>query len=222
MINLPWGVGAQDAFYLNGGYSHGIVNAVYNTSNATAIGIFNGAAGGGGANSLTFGYIADVVFAANGPFPGTSLSPQLTNAWGVNGTLEHHWSDKWKTSVTAGYGEINYDAAASNALCNKFGAGVAGVAPVSAGSGTLAFTNCNFNVHMAAVSTRTLWEPVRDFQIGLEVQWAHFINQLSGIYTTPLAGIADGSGVPIVPGGQSFFLHSQDIISGYLAFRRSF
>jgi hypothetical protein len=41
----------------------------------------------------------------------------------------------------------------------------------------------------------------------------------SGVGVT---GITDGQGIPIVPGAQSFLLKNQDIISGYLAFRRCF
>jgi len=228
-INLPWGIGGQDAFWIQGGWAHGITNATYNINSASGIGIFNGASGGGGANTVNIGYVADAIYAASGPFPGVTVTPQLTNSWGVSGTLEHNWNDKWKTSITAGYGGINYDATADALLCAKFGVAsptsiAAGVTSTAALSGALLGTSCNFNLRQVAVSSRTLWTPVKDFQIGLEVQWSRWFNQLGAgaVYVTPPGGVLNAAAVPIVPGATGFLLHDEDIFSGYLAFRRYF
>jgi hypothetical protein len=75
-----------------------------------------------------------------------------TKAWSVTGGFEHFWNGHWKTSLYGAYGELKYDDAAS-AVLN--------------GGATGFSSNWNF----AQIGSRTVWTPVTNLDLSVEVMY---------------------------------------------------
>ena len=82
---------------------------------------------------------------------GTSLDK--TKAWSVTGGVEHFWNGKWKSSLFGAYGEVRYSDNASAVLAG-------GVAP---------FPSANWA--FGQIGSRTVWTPVPNLDVSLEVMY---------------------------------------------------
>jgi hypothetical protein len=101
-----------------------------------------------------YGLTSDAVFGNVGPHHD-QLGLQLTTAWGVNASYEHHWNSEWKTSVYGGYIAFNYNDAANAFICDNTLHAVSGV--------------CDNDWSYWDVGTRTQWNVTKDFYLGLDV-----------------------------------------------------
>ena len=79
-----------------------------------------------------------------------------TKAWSVTGGFEHFWSPQWKTSLYGAYGKLTYSDAASAVL-----------RPAAALLGSSA------NWNYTQVGSRTVWTPVANLDLSLEVMYNH-------------------------------------------------
>src|SRR6201999_3229266 len=90
-------------------------------------------------------------------------------------------------SVYGAFLRVEYNAAATRFFC------VTGTTAV-AQTGFNAFSNCDPDYGLFYVGSRTLWSPVKDFNLGVDVMW-------TGI-DTAFAGTANlGGGVAARPSG---------------------
>ena len=81
----------------------------------------------------------------------------VTNAWNVAGAFTHYWAPQWRSNVTAGYISISPPTSTLTTW----------------GKGTL-----------WEVAGGLIYSPVKDFDIGLEVQYANMKNQLQNAPTS--------------------------------------
>jgi hypothetical protein len=160
-------------------YSQGIMDQVGDNSSAL-LSVTRGFPYSGVAIGATW----DAVLA------GGSL--HLTTGWSVIGGYEHHWNPNWKTSLWGQYGKISYDAASSAVL----GANVAG------GNGSA-------NWNMWAIGSRTVWTPVENLDLSVEVMY----NQLNTGFGGGTISAGAGPAVPIV---------NQSWVSGIFRVQRNF
>jgi hypothetical protein len=86
--------------------------------------------------------------------PGTKV--ELTKGFNVNGGFSHNWSPNWKSSVDASYADITY---AHN---------VRGFNPDWA---------------LVTVAAQTVWSPVSNLDIGVEVVYSRFTERPEGLRT---------------------------------------
>ncbi len=102
-----------------------------------------------GGTTRAFGYGEDGIVDATGGLHKTS-------GWSVTGGFEHHWNPAWKTSLYGAYGQLQYDAVASALLAGAV------TAAGAAGSANWSYTQ---------VGSRTVWTPVANLDLSVEVMY---------------------------------------------------
>ena len=100
------------------------------------------------------------------PVPATAL--ELTKTWGGTLAFEHYWTPSLRTSWVAGYLEVEYSDAAKQLLVNR-GRWLL----VPATGMTLQPTQqcANADWSMWRLASRTMWNPVQNLDVGLEVAY---------------------------------------------------
>ena len=149
--------------------------------------------------------VSDAIF--TNPGGATFGALEMTKGWSVNASFEHYWTPTLRTAFSVYYAEYEYSQAAANAMCAAM---IAGGGPVVAGSFV---GSCNSNPSVLQLTTRTLWNPVANLDIGLEVAYS----QLS----TAIEGSAN-----LVPGNAlasgRYALGDQDVWHATLRVQRNF
>jgi hypothetical protein len=88
----------------------------------------------------------------------------LTTVWSFNAAYEHRWSPQWRTSLYGGMIGVEYDSAAAANIC-----------------ATLHATgNCSPNFSLSEIGSRTMWNPVPDLDVGIDVVWYHMNTAFGG------------------------------------------
>ena len=96
----------------------------------------------------------------------------LTEAWSVTASFEHYWTPTLRTAITGQWIEIDYQPAANALLCNSFG-------QLRATFGGT--TNCaNEGGTVWQIAQRTMWNPVANLDIGLEVAYTKVEPNITG------------------------------------------
>jgi hypothetical protein len=202
-LNVPTGVG--DVVSFAGNYCHGASRYCSNPA---------GGVRGSGAlynerNGHTFGFgnLSDAYYE-----PGGNL--QLPNAWNFEAGFAHHWDAKWQTSLYGGY--LKYEAN-SNAVDVNFcqdsvahlgsSGGITGIT-----TNGMSATGCR-DWSAWQVGSRTLWNPVPNLDISVDIIYHRINSALKGaVFTSSAAGIPSG---PLTYGDVSEW-------SGVLRFQRNF
>ncbi len=55
----------------------------------------------------------------DGVYSNLTGDVRLTTAYGINAAYDHYWTKQFKTSAYGFYGQISYDSAANNAICQQ-------------------------------------------------------------------------------------------------------
>jgi hypothetical protein len=161
MFNLPWNQG--DKFWAEGAYAVGAGSYVGFGNNWTynsAFVRFDGA-------NLAQGVALDAVFANNAIMPFSGL--QLSTSWMATAALEHYWTPALRTSLYGSYVFWTPGGTGNLLMCSSPGAPIRRVATNTGPAGDAALPGCNFDFATWAVGTRTIWNPVKNLDIGLEV-----------------------------------------------------
>jgi hypothetical protein len=198
-FNLPFAPG--DELWLQGTYAKGAISYLGpNKFNGTdSVGIWRGGAPGVGGGKFTVAAALDGVALLDG-------SISMPSGYQFTVAAQHFWTPGLRTSVFGGYLNWKYDDAANFALCN--GAAIGAATPKGAGS------NCNFSFAGWQVGTRTIWSPVANLDIGVEVLYSKIDQQHEGFWTF---ASANGSR----PAG-SYQAADADMWTGTVRFTRNF
>jgi len=167
VLNLPWSKG--DQFWVEGEYTVG----------ASA---YTGMNGSGGGQINTFGrfdgsnvaatWALDSVFGNTGTVAAPVGSQELVTAWALGAGVQHYWTPALRTSVFGLFTAFSFDGAATAMFCSganspvRTTAGAAAAFTQTAGGG---LPGCNPNWNNWAVGSRTIWNPVANLDIGVEV-----------------------------------------------------
>jgi hypothetical protein len=187
VLNLPWNPG--DKFWVEGAVGQGTpcyvgfcqdgVNGQYMR--------FDG-------HNVAAGWGLDGVFAnavANGaPSPAAGgvanfTGIQLPTVWDIAAAVEHYWTPALRTSLFGSVTSWDPGSTGNAIMCNSPNTVVRGIAgqtgvvgvpttpnygsnPISGG----AIAGCNFAFEVWGVGSRTVWNPVKNLDIGVEVMWA--------------------------------------------------
>jgi porin-like protein len=193
VINLPWSAG--DTFG---------AQFVYGVGASSYVGQGQGSFVRYSGNNVGLGFETDGVYGAQ----GSAL--ELTTGWSVTAGLEHHWNPQWRTSLYGGYEAFSFDAAATAMLC-------AGLAPGGAGSATntggFTPTNCSPDFSFWQVGSRTVWNAVKELDIGVDILYNHINTAFAG----PVTLAANGT----VPGGP-FTAKDAQVLSAVFRVQRNF
>ena len=188
LLKMPWN--PKDTFAVSGTYAEGAVDYVW--SPGGNFGTAGAGANLGGAGGVAAGWLDDAYFGPNGQL-------ELSKAWNVNAGFQHYWTNSLRSSIWGSYSEYEADSSTVNSLiCPARGQGP-GCADWQAWQ----------------VGSRTIWNPVTNLDIGLEVMYTKV--------ETAFAGNVTGVNIPtnntIDP---SKVLNDQDVWSGILRIQRNF
>jgi hypothetical protein len=178
-LNLPWNAG--DKFWVEASYDQGAGSYVgFGNDNSfdSAYQRYNG-------NSLAMGTALDGVFACNGFGTGlasgtlgaaggptattcTMSGILLSTSWSVTAAVEHYWTPALRTSLYGSYAYWTPGSAGNAVMCaSPLGPArtVAGGSP----NGSVPLAGCDYSFASWGAGTRTIWNPVKNLDIGLEV-----------------------------------------------------
>jgi hypothetical protein len=157
-VNLPM-VGMGDNFIVQAEYAEGATTYLASGMNG-GLAILNG-------NGTTegFGVESDAVVDSTGAIHKTS-------GWSVTGGYEHHWNPNWKSSLYGAYGRLEYDSVASATI--MAGSGLSGTST----------TNTSANWSFSQIGTRTVWTPVENLDLSVEVMYNSLNTGFAGFTNT--------------------------------------
>jgi hypothetical protein len=155
-------------------------------------------------SNIGMGFVTDAVYG------GAGSQLDLTDAWSVTAGVEHYWTPKLRTSLYGGLENVSYNADAKATLCRGLAAGGAGSV---ANAGGFTPGHCDPNFSFWQIGSRTVWSPVRDLDVGLDVLY----NNINTAFSGPVAVSANGS----VPAG-TFNASRQGVISAAFRIQRNF
>jgi len=133
----------------------------------------------------------------------TGSNVELRSVGSFNAAYEHRWNPQWRTSVYGGMFGVEYDGTAKTAVC----ANLANIV-------VTARTNCDPNFSMSGVGSRTMWNPVPDLDVGLDVVWWHLNTAFGGgVASLPITGAK--------PAG-TYTISDKDAVSAIFRVQRNF
>ena len=155
--------------------------------------MYNGPAAAGNVGlAWTFDGVFDNVFGI-----------ELVEGWSALAALQHYWTPSLRTSVFGHYTQLEYGRNGRTIFCTGPGG--------SADPSTL--TVCDPDFAVWQVGTRTIWSPVRNLDIGLEILYTKFDQNHVGTWNLGSSGQR--------PGGL-YLAADQDTWSGTVRFQRNF
>jgi hypothetical protein len=98
---------------------------------------------------------------------GSSL--ELTTVWTIAASLQHYWTPALRTSVFGAYTATDYNANATTIFCSSPNSPFRTVAGAATNYAIGPLAGCNPDFNVWAVGTRTIWNPVPNLDIGVEV-----------------------------------------------------
>jgi hypothetical protein len=195
VLNLPWNPGDTFGFQL--AYGVGALGYVNDGAVGSFV-IFNG-------GSIGLGFMTDGVYGGTNATNGSAL--ELTTAWAVTAGVEHYWTPALRTSLYGGLTEISYDTAATNLICT-------GTGFVNLGKGQgFTPTNCDPNFGFWQVGSRTVWNPVKNLDLGVEVMYNHLQTGFGGNALVQAA---------VAQPTQNFTVKDQNVVAAIFRVQRNF
>ena len=183
-LNVPTGPG--DQLTLEGRYSEGATH--YSGGNFVSGGMYGNGGAAGTLGTLGLGYASDGVFAANttainAAFGGGTHdgSIELTTSWSAYASFQHFWTPALRSSIFGGIFAVDYGGRANALLCSTMEA-----------SAAAAFSNisgCDFDYKVYQVGTRTIWSPVANLDLSIDV----FYSKLDQQHVSNLTVTAQGA-----------------------------
>jgi hypothetical protein len=198
-VKLPWAAG--DTFTVQASYGEGATAYVFGNSNGKSnLGLYSGN------NEVFSGLLVDGVYGQNGNI-------ELTKIFGLNAGIEHYWTPNLRTSVFGAYLNVDFNGNASALICSSSPFLSAGA--VQAG--------CNPDWTMYQIGTRTVWNPVKNLDVGLELLYTKFESDSAGT-TMNLGANSDTlkslNGIGKANG--TYNVADQDVFSGFVRIQRNF
>jgi hypothetical protein len=159
------------------------------------------------------GAFSDGVFLSRG-VPATNFQSgaiELTEVWGGTIAFEHYWTPALRTSWVFGYIDVSYSDAAKAQIA----------LPIAAGNqacllGAMVLVNntpCDPDWSMWRVASRTMWNPVANLDVGLEVAYTKIDTSFAG---SSVVGGANGLQT------RTWLIEDQNVWSATLRVQRSF
>jgi hypothetical protein len=166
-------------------------------------------------NGIGFGIVSDGIFRSPGVLPGYGGEIELTKAWGGTVAFEHYWTPSLRTSWVFGYLGIEYSDTAKLLMTRGAdGTGTAFNCKVSGLNNATYRGTCDPDWSIWRLASRTMWNPVANLDVGLEVAYSKL--------STGFAGAAVVTGTPLGLAQGRYVIEDQDVWSATLRVQRSF
>jgi hypothetical protein len=198
-FNLPWAQG--DQFWLQGTWARGAASYLgfnFNAGNNIFV-MYGNNAGAGAIGSIGLNHPMDGIFGVDGRV-------SLTEGFQVVAAAQHYWTPALRTSVFGGYAQLDWNATGTALYC-------ASVVPTPPGGLAGAGTTCNPDFSVVQVGSRTIWSPVANLDIGVEVLYTRLDQNHTGNWLLPANG-SRAAGL--------YTAEDKDTWSGVLRFQRNF
>lgn len=157
-LKMPWD--AKDTLSGVIAYSEGASGFVAHGASAASL---IGKSGG-----FAVAPLSDAVFAIPGQVAGYGGGLELTKTWGGTVAFEHYWTPSLRTSWVFGYLDISYSSTAKALIASVAGA-------------QCGVTNtCNPDSQIWRLASRTMWNPVANLDIGVEVAYSEINSAFKG------------------------------------------
>jgi hypothetical protein len=170
VLNLPWNPG--DKFWVEAEYGQGTpcyvgfcqdgVNGNYVRFDGRNV----------AAAWALDGVFANVVGPAATGLNGSGI--QLPTNWSIEAAVEHYWTPALRTSVFGSVTSWDPGATGNAIMCsspNGPARTFAGAVPTYAGNAPNPILGCNYAFQVWNVGSRTVWNPVKNLDIGVEVMY---------------------------------------------------
>ena len=156
---------------------------------------------------VAVGAFNDAVFAQpNSLVAGYDGSIQLTKAWGGTVAFEHYWTPALRTSWVFGYTSVEYGTTAKSLIAANNCAAAGGALTNYRGS-------CDPDWSLWRLASRTMWNPVANLDVGIEVAYSKINTGFAGTAT-----VANSNGL----GRGTYAIEDQDVWSATFRVQRSF
>ncbi|GIK82199.1 MAG: polymerase [Alphaproteobacteria bacterium] len=190
-LKMPWS--AKDTLSGHVTYCEGAARYCSNPSatlgSGSGFGLVN-------ETDIGVGWIADAYYNAS----NTSSQLELTQAFSAVAAFEHYWTPTLRTSIYGGYFDFEANSAVVDATCG-------GVARV--GGGTLSAGCADWSAWQ--VGSRTLWNPVANLDVGLDIIYTEVDSALKGAQYATTAGLPP-----------TLIINDTHVWSGILRIQRNF
>jgi hypothetical protein len=131
--------------------------------------VFNG-------GSVGLGFPTDGVYGGTNAANGSAI--ELTTAWAITAGLEHYWTPALRTSLYGGFTQVQYNDNARALICT--GTGLAQLGKSSGTAVGFTPTNCSPNFSFWQIGSRSIWNPVPNLDLGLEVMYSRVQTGFAG------------------------------------------
>ncbi len=179
-LKMPWD--AKDTLSGTVSYAKGASSYVAFGMSNTSLHMSKGIAGGA---------FNDAVF---GGTNGGQQNLELTTTFGTTVAFEHYWTPSLRTSWVFGYLNVEYSDAAKVLIANLGQRCVASGVTLAANNNNP--RNCDPDWSMWRVASRTMWNPVQNLDVGLEIAYSQVDTAFSGAtanLTAPAQSLARGN-----------------------------
>ena len=175
-LNLPWAKG--DSVAVQSQYCVGASYACYNNTgtrlNDVAWGLVN-------PGRIGLAWVDDAYYSGT---PGVDHSLQLPTMWNVFGAIQHYWMPDVRTSLYAGYASYKANSSDVDTLvCAN--SGMIGFTGARTGGGPTFGSGCA-DWAAWAVGSRTIWNPVKNLDVGVDVLYQAMAKSAFGGATTTI------------------------------------
>jgi hypothetical protein len=168
-------------------------------------------------DDIAVGAFNDAVFGGVGRTAGGISDIELTKTWGGTLAFEHYWTPSLRTSWVAGYMEVEYNDAAKNLIANLGQRCLASGVTLNANVNNP--RNCDPDWSMYRFASRTMWNPVRNLDVGLEIAYTKVNTGNDGAQGAITASNASG----LTSGTNKFYTFGdQDYWSAAFRVQRNF
>ena len=195
LLKMPWD--PKDTFAVAGSYAEGATTYVVNTPGS--FGARSSAASLFQDGGVALAWWDDAYF--NNTVARGEL--ELPTVWNVQAGFQHYWTNSLRSSIWGSYMKYEADSAAINTV-------------ICAAGG---FANNCTDSKVWQVGSRTIWNPVTNLDIGLEVMYTKVETAFDGGFAgtaAPVAGVSL-AGVPV-----PHRIQDNDLWSGILRIQRNF
>jgi len=204
MFNLPFAQG--DQLWLQGTFAKGATQYLGLNPFVQTSGGINMYSGGlpvnlGGNGSFGTGYALDAVA------DGTSMA--LVEGWAVAAAFRHFWTPALRSSVFGQFTSLDFGGTSPDGPGGKICNGPV----VTGGFNAILSGTCNFDWNIWQIGANTIWSPVRNLDIGVEVLYTKLDQSFDGTGSLAASGAR--------PAG-TYLLRDQDTWSGTIRFQRNF
>ncbi len=160
-----------DDFHFQAGYGDGFIGAVESTGGLSDLSNSSNKRAMGGVIRADSNLVPTVVSAT-----GAINAYGETDAWGIYGIFTHYWTPDWRSNLAIGYIDITPPTANCSTLT------AAGVCVQNGGLNTQWGEG-----KLLQVAGNIIWSPVKNFNIGFDVEYLHLTSVLQNPSTAFVA-----------------------------------